>query len=102
MENENKKTLNSFRKIAVAEGWSFIVLLFIAMPLKHLAGFPMAVKVVGWLHGVLFVAYIFILIQAAIACSWKFTKMLWAFAASLIPFGTFVLDKQLKQELKNG
>ena len=49
-------TFSWFRKIAFAEGVSFLVLLFIAMPLKYLADFPMMVTIFGSVHGILFVA----------------------------------------------
>ena len=53
-----KKTFSWFRKIAFAEGISFLFLLLIAMPLKYLAGMPLAVSIVGGLHGILFVSFI--------------------------------------------
>ncbi len=93
------RTLNRFRLVALTEGWSFIILLFIAMPLKYGAGMPLMVKYVGWAHGALFVAYMLLLVQCIIAYEWKFKRAAWAFLASFIPFGTFVLDKQLKKEM---
>ncbi|MEK6782532.1 MAG: DUF3817 domain-containing protein [Bacteroidota bacterium] len=53
-----RKNATQLRIIGIAEGISFLVLLLIAMPLKHYFGFPMMVKVVGWMHGILFIAYI--------------------------------------------
>lgn len=91
-------TLGRFRLVALLEGISFIVLLFVAMPLKYIAGLPLAVKYTGWAHGALFVFYFILLIQVWIEYNWKFTKVLGAFIASLLPFGTFVLDKKLKEE----
>jgi integral membrane protein len=102
MNIEAQKVLSRFRKVAVAEGWSFIILLFIAMPFKYLLGFPLLVKYVGWAHGALFLAYLLLGLQTAIACSWRLGKVTWAVLASFIPFGTFVLDKQLKTELEAG
>lgn len=92
------KSLDRFRKIALAEGISFIVLLGIAMPLKYAAGMPLAVKVVGWIHGVLFILYMIFGAQAAGDEGWsaKFTGL--AFLASLVPGGTFWLDRKLKPE----
>lgn len=91
--------LKRFRWIALVEGISFLLLLFIAMPLKYFAGLPLAVKYTGWAHGVLFVAFIISLIEITIAHRWSIVKFGIAFVASLIPFGTFVLDaKVLKQE----
>lgn len=99
MNDDARKTLNRFRLVAITEGWSFVILLFIAMPLKYGFDFPYAVKYIGWVHGVLFVGYMLLGLQAAIACGWKLGKIAWAVLASFIPFGTFILDKQLKKEL---
>jgi integral membrane protein len=83
-----------FRKIAFAEGISFLVLLFIAMPLKYLAKLPMAVTVVGGLHGVLFVAFIVVVreVKREYKKSWGWLGK--ALLASIIPFGTLWMDKK--------
>ncbi len=95
---KTKKLLYWFRIVAIAEGISFIVLLGIAMPLKYFMDMPMAVKITGYIHGFLFIAFV--------ALAWNVKNglgknIIWfgkAFIASLIPFGTFVLDKSLKKE----
>ncbi|MEH6305112.1 DUF3817 domain-containing protein [Olivibacter sp. CPCC 100613] len=94
----NKSTVRRFRKIALLEGISFILLVFIAMPLKYWADFPLAVKYVGWVHGVLFIAYVFSLIQCWTEYSWKFGRVILFFFASLLPFAPFVVEKRLKTE----
>lgn len=91
--------INLFRKVAIAEGISYLVLLLIAMPLKYLAGLPEAVKVVGWIHGALFMAYVATLLGAWWKAKWSFGFAVWAFVASLLPFGTFILDKQLRRAI---
>lgn len=93
-----KKTFGLFRKIAFAEGISFIVLLFVAMPLKYLANMPLAVTIVGGLHGVLFVA--FVVLAREVKTEYK-KDLRWlgkALLASILPFGTFVMDKEWKKE----
>jgi len=101
MENSFFNTaLGRFRLVAILEGISYLVLLFIAMPLKYIWQLPLAVKYTGWAHGVLFVLYMLLLLLVWIELKWKFTRVLWAFVASLIPFGTFILDKQLQKESK--
>lgn len=92
--------IKTFRWVAIAEGISYLVLLGIAMPLKYWAGIPEAVKVVGWTHGVLFMAYVITLLLAWREARWSFGFAVWAFVASLLPFGTFVLDRQLKIDPK--
>jgi integral membrane protein len=93
-----KTSLSRFRIIGIAEGISFLVLLIIAMPLKYYAGLPMAVKYTGWIHGLLFILYVAALAQVSIVRKWSLLKIVIAFAASLIPFGTIILDARLKKE----
>ncbi|MFZ4796660.1 MAG: DUF3817 domain-containing protein [Bacteroidia bacterium] len=97
MTNKNS-TLKNFRIIAFTEGVSYLVLLFIAMPLKYMLHIPEPVKYFGWLHGVLFVLYGILLLQVFIVLKWSFFKTLVAFVVSLIPFGTFWLEAKLKKE----
>lgn len=94
--------VGKLRIAGIAEGISFITLLFIAMPIKYLAGNETGVWYVGWVHGLLFMLYILALINVNITLNWKFSKTIIAFLASLIPFGTFILDKQLRKEEKIG
>jgi integral membrane protein len=93
-----KNSLSRFRIIGIAEGISFLVLLIVAMPLKYYAGMPMAVKYTGWIHGLLFILYIIALAQVSFTRKWPLLKIIVAFAASLIPFGTIILDSRLKKE----
>lgn len=95
-------TMDAFRLVAIIEGISFIVLLFIAMPLKYIWDIPQPVKYIGWAHGVLFVLYCFYLLKVWIKYKWSFGKTVLAFIASLLPFGTFVLDKKLHKEYPQG
>lgn len=92
--------LGRFRMVAISEGISFVVLLFIAMPLKYFAGMAESVTYVGWVHGLLFVLYILSLLTVRSGLNWNFKKTLVAFLASLLPFGTFILDKSLRKEEK--
>lgn len=90
--------LDRVRTLGKAEGVSYLVLLGIAMPLKYAAGMPMAVKVVGWAHGALFVVFGFVLLQAMMALKWSLGKAAMVFIATLIPFGPFVIDARLLRE----
>lgn len=92
------KTLRRFRKIAIAEGISFLVLLGIAMPLKYFADMPMAVKIAGYIHGFLFIGFVLLAWKTKNNLSKSFSWFGLAFLASLLPFGTFVLDRELKKD----
>ena len=94
------KRIKSLRIVGIAEGISFLVLLGIAMPLKYYFGFPLAVKYTGWAHGLLFILFIMAVFLAIKPMKWNFLSVVIALAASLVPFGTFVLDKQLRKREK--
>lgn len=81
------------------EGASFLVLLGIAMPLKYLAGYPQMVRVVGMIHGVLFLLFVAAVIQVSVSMRWPLRRVLAAFAASVLPFGPFVFDAHLRRVL---
>jgi integral membrane protein len=90
-----KTTLGRLRFIGWWEGVSFLLLLGIAMPLKYLAGWPDAVRVVGMAHGVLFVLYVLAAIQAAVELDWPWKRTALVLAASVLPAGPFVVDAKL-------
>ncbi len=93
-----KTTFSWFRKIAIAEGISFLTLLFIAMPLKYLAGLPIAVLIAGSLHGLLFISFIILAFEVKGDYKKGSAWLGRAFLASILPFGTFIADKQWKKE----
>ena len=93
-----KKTFSWFRKVAFAEGVSFLVLLLIAMPLKYFANLPIAVTIVGGLHGALFVGFMVLAYLVKEEYKKNIGWVVKAFLASIIPFGTFVMDKEWKKE----
>ena len=94
-------TLSLFRKTALAEGISMVILVLIAMPLKYLTALtwgPLAVKYVGWAHGLLFIAYVILLLLCWDTYKWSFKRIVIFFLASLIPFAPFFVERQLKEE----
>lgn len=86
------------RAIAFSEGISYLVLLFVAMPLKYFAGLPMAVRIVGSLHGALFIALALLTLQGMRRRGKSFGWGVRIGIASLVPFGTFFLDKDLRAD----
>lgn len=100
MENKSIAFVKRLRQIGMLEGISYLVLLGIAMPLKYALDMPEAVKIVGWAHGVLFVWFVVLVAIVKFSAKFSYLWAAWAFIASLIPFGTFVLDWQLKKRLQ--
>lgn len=88
----HSKLVQIFRGIGWLEGGSFLLLLGVGMPLKYVWGNPMAVKALGMPHGILFIAYVLLANIIAEEMEWPMKVRLYAFLASIFPFGTFVFD----------
>ena len=82
------------------EGTSFLLLLGIAMPLKYMLGLPEAVSYVGPVHGILFVAYILVLMITASKIKLPLWTMPAGILGSFLPLGPFIFDYVLKKRLR--
>jgi integral membrane protein len=88
--------LGRFRIVALWEGISYLLLLFVAMPLKYGLGIDTAVRVVGMAHGVLFIAYVVVLGLAAPRLG--VGRAMLAFVLSFVPCGTFWLEARFRRD----
>ena len=93
-------SIGRLRIIGILEGISLLVLMGIAMPLKYFAGNPEPVRIVGWMHGILFVLFMLAVLVVYFQRNWPFKKLIFAFLAAFFPFGTFIFDAQLRREEK--
>jgi integral membrane protein len=89
-------TVGRFRIVAFWEGISYLLLLFVAMPLKYGLGIDIAVRIVGMAHGVLFLAYCATLAFAVPRLGAR--RSLLALVISFVPGGTFWLEARLRQD----
>lgn len=87
-----------FRVVALLEGASLLALFGIAMPLKYLADMPQAVRIVGWLHGVLFIWYVAEVADLALRKVWGRRTVALAMLMSSLPGGAFWFDRRLRRE----
>ena len=90
-------TISRLRLISLIEGASYLLLIFVGMPLKYVMQMPMPNKFLGMGHGILTVLFIVILVQV-----WSHKKIstslaIQTFVASLIPFGAFYIELKLKK-----
>ena len=83
-----------FRVVAFLEGVSYLLLLFIATPIKYMVGDPQYVKMLGMPHGLLFIGYIVLAFLLKNEYKWNNRTFIVVLIASLIPFGTFYIDKK--------
>lgn len=89
------------RLLGIAEGVSFLLLLFIAMPLKYFFAFPVAVTVLGLVHGLLFILFCLALLSARRARRWSIGRALVPLIAALLPAGPFFIDRRLRAEVQS-
>jgi len=91
------KPIALLRRVGLIEAVSFLLLVGVAMPLKYLAGQPLAVKIAGWMHGLLFVIFGLALLRVWITARWPFGRVVLVFIAALLPFGPFVVDRRMRE-----
>lgn len=99
IKKPEKNPIKALTTVGYMEGISFLLLLGVAMPLKYMMGMPEAVKFVGMAHGVLFIAYIAVLMGTADKVKMPVWAMPLGVIASILPFGPFVFDAVLKKSL---
>ncbi|WP_044022363.1 DUF3817 domain-containing protein [Bacillus sp. SG-1] len=92
-----KTDIGRFRMMGFIEGASLLILLFIAMPLKYIAGIPEAVSVVGALHGFFFILYLVVIAYTTIKVRWAFKWIFGSVLVAFVPFGNMMLDSRLKK-----
>ncbi|MBI1221749.1 MAG: DUF3817 domain-containing protein [Bacteroidetes bacterium] len=91
--------LGRFRLVALLEGVSFLLLLFVAMPMKYMGDNPALIRPLGMTHGILFIAYFFLLLVLRENKKWSFSMVFKSAIVSVLPFGTFYADiKWWKEE----
>jgi len=84
--------IKTLRVISYLEGISYILLIFIAVPIKYYANDPSLVKLLGMPHGLLFVAFVILSLVNSKKYNWSFIKTIAVLISSIIPFGTFYVD----------
>ena len=97
---KTQSVLKTLRLLAVLEGISYLSFI-ITMPLKYGYDILLPNKIVGMIHGVLFIAYVFWVYWANTEVKWDGKTNFWAYLASLLPFGTFVADAKIFKPTQN-
>lgn len=93
-----KTKIGRLRIMGFLEGLSLLILVFIALPLKYGYNNESLTKMLGPVHGALFLLFILNTISTGIEQKWKFKTTSTIVVSCLIPFGTFYVDNKF---LKN-
>ncbi|MEZ0130381.1 DUF3817 domain-containing protein [Flavobacterium sp. LBUM151] len=101
MKHLLQTNIGRLRTIGFLEGISLLVLLFVAVPLKYAFGEPFLTRIMGTIHGALFLLFIFNTISVGVEQNWKFKDTTWkVLLACIIPFGTFYIDAKILSKIK--
>ncbi|GGE97988.1 DUF3817 domain-containing protein [Hymenobacter cavernae] len=97
-----KSPIGRLRLLALAEGTSLLLLVGVAVPLKHFYDNPALVRAIGPVHGLLFVLFVLNTLRVGIEYHWRFATTTWkVLLACLVPFGTFYVDHKILAPLQN-
>jgi integral membrane protein len=96
---DNKLFSRSFAFVSIAEGFSFLLLLSVAMPLQFAAHAMTPVMIMGWVHGLLFIAYVLLTLIGRTRLAWSGRRSLWILAMAVLPTGAFFAERSVRAEL---
>ncbi len=100
MKSYIDSSIGRLRLLAVMEGLSLIVLLFVSVPLKHLYGVTALSSILGPVHGILFLLFVVNTISLGAEYHWKSQQTTWkVLLACVVPFGTFYIDRKILKPL---
>ncbi|MUH35255.1 DUF3817 domain-containing protein [Zobellia amurskyensis] len=100
MKNLFKTKVGRLRIIGFLEGVSLLVLVFIAVPMKHYFQNPSLSESLGPIHGAIFLLFLINTLSVGIEQNWKFRTTTWKIIlACFIPFGTFYIDNKILSKL---
>lgn len=86
--------LRFFRALSLSEGVSFLLILFVTMPLKYFYNYPQPNRIIGMIHGVLFIGYIVMVFMLRPEKKWSIKDTVIIMLCAVIPFGTFWMDSK--------
>ncbi|MEM9674229.1 MAG: DUF3817 domain-containing protein [Cyclobacteriaceae bacterium] len=88
--------IGRLRLLAILEGATLLILVFVAVPLRRIFDYPTVSQVVGPIHGILFLLFVFNTLSIGVEKNWKFSQTTWkVLLACLVPFGTFYVDRKI-------
>ena len=101
MSHSLKNPVGRLRILGLLEGTSLLLLVLVAVPLKHFYHNPALVRAIGPVHGLLFLLFVLNTLRAGVEYHWKFRETTWkVLLACVIPFGTFYIDRNILARLE--
>ena len=98
LEEAEQAQLRRLRIVSLIEGTTLILLVCVASPLKHLAGWPMASSILGPVHGLAFLAYLWTVVETVSGGGWRAREIARLVAVAFVPFGGFTNGSFLERK----
>lgn len=95
---DERRQIRLLRLVSLLEGTTLIALLFGAVPLKHLGGYPIATSIIGPIHGMAFLVYVWFLMRAIPGGDWSRGEIFRLLIAAFIPLGAFAIERSLRRK----
>ncbi|KVN05743.1 DUF3817 domain-containing protein [Burkholderia stagnalis] len=86
MKEDDRTALRNLQYLSLLEAATLVALVCVAVPLKHLAGVPAAVSIMGPIHGVAFVTYVWAVVGTASSGLWRRAEVARLVLSALVPF----------------
>ena len=94
--------LQRYRVMAYVVGVLLIALIVVAVPLKHLAGIPGPVSVLGTAHGWLYFLFFLAAVDLALRAKWSAKGTVLTVLAGTIPFLSFYAERRVTRTMRAG
>jgi integral membrane protein len=95
-----RSNVKQLRLVGLLEGISLVLLIGVAVPMKHLYHDPTLVRALGPVHGLLFLLFVMKTLSVGVEQHWKFSETTWkVLLACLVPFGTFYIDSKILSKI---
>ncbi|KVC46730.1 hypothetical protein WI72_30935 [Burkholderia ubonensis] len=86
MKQDDRNALRNLQYLSLLEATTLVALVGIAVPLKHLAGYPVAVSIMGPIHGLAFAMYVWAVIGTASSGLWRKGEVVRLVLSAIVPF----------------
>ena len=97
-----KATLTAYRFMATVVGVLLIALIFVAVPLNHLADVPGPSTVLGTAHGWLYGLFFLSAVDLALRARWTLKGFLLTVIAGTVPVLSFVAERRATAKMRAG
>lgn len=92
-----REQLKRLELLSIIEATTLVLLVCVAVPLRHGFDWPLGSRILGPIHGVAFLAYTWAALQTVAGGGWRRSEMVRLFVVALVPFAGYFNLSWLKR-----